>query len=355
MLRTHTCGDLSAKFAGKKAVLCGWAHSRRDHGGVIFIDLRDRYGLTQIVCDPSHNKKAHEEAEHIGREFVLRAEGSVRKRLEGMANPNMKTGEIELIVDKIEILNRSETPPIEIDDSITASEEARLKYRYLDLRRPVMQGRLMFRFRVAEAVREFFSKNDFIEVETPLLIRSTPEGARDYVVPSRIHPREFYALPQSPQIYKQILMIAGFDRYYQIARCLRDEDLRQDRQPEHTQLDLEMSFVDADDIFHLTEGLIKEVFRKLLNRDIKTPFRRIDYNDAMEKYCTDKPDIRFGMECCTVTDIVKESEFKVFLDAVKKGNIVKVLNAENCGEKLSRNQIDELIEFAKQNGAQGLA
>ena len=355
MKRTHTCGELTDRDVNKKVALAGWCSARRDHGGVIFIDLRDRYGITQIVFDPSHDIQSHKTAETLRREDVVIVEGHVRKRPKGMENEMLVTGKVEVLVDKVLGINRAETPPIEIDDRIEASEEMRLKYRYLDLRKPKMQKQLMFRHNLATAIREYLNQHGFIEIETPMLIKTTPEGARDYLVPSRLHPGKFYSLPQSPQIYKQILMIAGFDRYYQIARCLRDEDLRADRQPEHTQLDLEMSFVDADDIFHLTEGLIKDVFRKLLNKDIKTPFRRIAYNDAMEKYCTDKPDIRFGMECCTVTDIVKESEFKVFLDAVKKGNIVKVLNAENCGEKLSRNQIDELIEFAKQNGAQGLA
>jgi len=355
MKRTHTCGELTAKDVNKKVTLAGWCATRRDHGGVIFIDLRDRHGITQIVFDPSNNIESHKAAETSRREDVLIVEGSVRNRPQGMANERMHTGEIEILVSKIISTNRAQTPPIEIDDRLEASEETRLKYRYLDLRRPKMQKQLMFRHRIAMAIREYLTKENFIEIETPMLIKTTPEGARDYLVPSRIHAGKFYSLPQSPQIYKQILMIAGFDRYYQFARCLRDEDLREDRQPEHTQVDLEMSFAEVDDILHLTEGLMKHVFRAVLNRDIKTPFKRFTYNDAVEKYCTDKPDIRFGMECCTVTDIAKNSEFKVFLDVIKKNGIVKVLNAEECSEKLSRNQIDELIEFAKQNGAAGLA
>ena len=355
MKRTHTCGELADKDVNKKVTLCGWCSTRRDHGGVIFIDLRDRYGITQIVFDPSNDMKSHKEAETLRREDVIIVGGIVRKRPQGMENEKLPTGKIEVLIDEIVHVNKAQTPPIEIEDRMEASEEMRLKYRYLDLRRPKMQKQLMFRHQAAIAIREYLNQNDFVEIETPMLIKTTPEGARDYLVPSRIHPGKFYSLPQSPQIYKQILMIAGYDRYYQFARCLRDEDLRADRQPEHTQVDLEMSFVDVDDILHLTEGLIKHVFRKVLNRDIKIPFKRFTYLEAMERYCTDKPDIRFGLECHTATDILKNSEFKVFLEAIKKGGIVKVLNAEECGEKLSRSQIDELIEFAKENGAQGLA
>lgn len=355
MKRTHTCGEITAKDTNKKVILAGWCSTSRDHGGVIFIDLRDRYGLTQIVFDPSNDIESHKVAENLRREDVISVEGIVRKRPKGMENTRMETGEIEVLINKVVNVNKAQTPPIEIDDRVEASEETRLKYRFIDLRRPKMQKQLIFRHQLAIAIREYLDGQGFIEIETPMLIKTTPEGARDYLVPSRIHPGKFYSLPQSPQIYKQILMIAGFDKYYQLARCLRDEDLRADRQPEHTQLDLEMSFADADDIFHLTEGLMRHVFRKLLNKDVKIPFKRLSYHDALEKYCTDKPDIRFGMECCTVTEIVKGSEFKVFLDVIKKNGIVKVLNAKGCGETLSRNQIDELIEFAKENGAQGLA
>ncbi|MBI2655938.1 aspartate--tRNA ligase [Candidatus Woesearchaeota archaeon] len=355
MKRTHTCGELTDKDVNKKAALAGWCSTSRDHGGVIFIDLRDRYGITQVVFDPSHNIETHKTAEALRREDVVIVEGHVRKRPNGMENKNMLTGQIEVLVDKILSVNKAQTPPLEIDDRIEASEEVRLKYRYLDLRRPKMQKQMMFRQQLAIAVREFLNGQGFIEIETPMLIKTTPEGARDYLVPSRIHPGKFYSLPQSPQIYKQILMIAGFDKYFQLARCLRDEDLRADRQPEHTQIDVEMSFADADDIFHLTEGMMKHLFRKMLNKDIKVPFKRFPYHEAMERFCTDKPDIRFGMECCNVTETAKESDFKVFLDVIKKGGIVKALNAEGCGDKLSRNQIDELIEFAKQNNAIGLA
>lgn len=355
MKRTHTCGELTDKDINKKVILAGWCSASRDHGGVIFIDLRDRYGITQIVFDPSNDIPSHKVSEALRREDVVIVDGIVRKRPQGMENEKIGTGKIEVLVSKILNVNKAQTPPLEVEDRIDASEEMRLKYRYLDLRRPKMQKQLLFRYNLSIAVREYLGKEGFIEIETPMLIKTTPEGARDYLVPSRLHPGKVYSLPQSPQIYKQILMIAGFDRYFQLARCLRDEDLRADRQPEHTQIDLEMSFADADDIFHLTEGLMKHVFRKLLEKDIKVPFKRFSYRDSVEKFCTDKPDTRFGMECCTVTDIAKSSEFKVFLEVIKEGGIIKALNAEGCGEKLSRNQIDELIEFAKQNGAKGLA
>ncbi|MBI2133243.1 aspartate--tRNA ligase [Candidatus Woesearchaeota archaeon] len=347
MLRTHTCGELNQKNIGKKAILCGWAQSRRDHGGIIFIDLRDRYGLTQAVFDPSHNREVHKKAESLGREFVLKVEGKIRKRPEGMRNPDLKTGDIELLADHLEILNESETPPIEIEDRVVASEETRLKYRYLDLRRPIMQSRLAFRHTVTESAREYLSKNGFIEIETPILIRSTPEGARDYVVPSRIHARKFYALPQSPQIYKQILMIAGMDRYFQIARCLRDEDLRADRQPEHTQIDLEMSFVEQEDVMNLVEGMYKHIFKKVLRVDLEE-FPRLTHDQSMDLYGTDKPDLRFGLMLTNVTDICKRSDFNVFKDAES----IKCINFE---KEISRNEIDQLIEWSKTQGAKGLA
>ncbi len=347
MLRTHTCGELKKKDIGKKASLCGWAHSRRDHGGVIFVDLRDRYGLTQIVFDPSHSKETHAAAEKIGREFVLKAEGKVRKRMEGMVNEKLATGEIELLVDKLEIITAAKTPPIEINDGVVANDEIRLKYRYLDLRRPVMQKHLVFRNEVTKTIREYFDKKGFIEVETPMLIASTPEGARDYVVPSRLHKGKFYALPQSPQLYKQILMIAGLDRYFQIARCLRDEDLRQDRQPEHTQIDLEMSFVTKEDVMETVEGMYREVFRKLMKTELKK-FPVITYDEAMEKYGTDKPDLRIELELVDVTEIAKGSEFNVF----KEAETVKCLPVP---KDIGRNEIDKLIEWAKGQGAKGLA
>ncbi|MBI2137124.1 aspartate--tRNA ligase [Candidatus Woesearchaeota archaeon] len=348
MLRTHTCGELSAKEAGKNTKLAGWVKTRRDHGGVIFLDLRDRYGITQVVFEPSHNKALHASAEHIGREWVIAVEGKIRHRPEGMVNGKMATGEIEILADKLEIITKAEVPPIEIEDETEANDETRLKYRYLDLRRPVMQKRLLFRSRAAMVVREYFAKNNFIEIETPLLVRSTPEGARDYIVPSRVHAGKFYALPQSPQLYKQILMIAGFDRYFQLAKCLRDEDLREDRQPEHTQIDFEISFADEKDIMTLVEGLYKHLFKEMLGIQLKTPFRVITHSEAIKKYGSDKPDLRFGMELADVTDIVKKTEFKTFAAEEQ----IKCVVAE---KDISRNEIDELIGWAKENGAKGLA
>ncbi len=348
MLRTHTCGELSAKEIGRNARVAGWVQTRRDHGGVIFIDLRDRYGITQVVFDPSHNKSAHSSAEHIGREWVLVAEGKVRHRPDGMVNPRMKTGEIEVLADKLEIITKAQVPPIEIEDSVEANEDTRLKYRYLDLRRPIVQQRIMMRHRAAHAVREYLDKLGFIEIETPLLIKSTPEGARDYIVPSRVHPGKFYALPQSPQLYKQILMISGFDRYYQLARCLRDEDLRQDRQPEHTQIDMEMSFVEQEDVMGVVEDCCKHLLELVAGKKENKPFQKITYKESFEKYGTDKPDLRFGMGLVDVTEAAKKSDFNVF----KSAEQVKCVVAE---KDLSRNEIDSLIEWAKVNGAKGLA
>lgn len=348
MLRTHTCGELSAKEIGKNVRIAGWVQTRRDHGGVIFIDLRDRYGVTQAVFDPSHNKQTHSAAEHIGREWVLIAEGKVRHRPKGMVNPKMRTGEVEVLVDKLEIITKAEVPPIEIEDSIEANEDTKLKYRYLDLRRPVVQKRIMMRHKAAQAVRDYLNRLGFIEIETPILIKSTPEGARDYIVPSRVCPGKFYALPQSPQLYKQILMIAGFDRYYQLARCLRDEDLRQDRQPEHTQIDIEMSFVTQEDVMDVVEGLCKHLLEVLAGKKETKKFPRLTYAESIQKYGCDKPDLRFGMDLVDVTDAAKKSDFNVF----KSAEQVKCVVAE---KDLSRNEIDELIGWAKENGAKGLA
>ncbi len=347
MRRTNTCGELTKKDVGKKVVLDGWTQSRRDHGGLIFIDLRDRHGLTQIVFDPSHNKDTHKMAEHIGREFVLEIKGKIRNRKSGMINPKLKTGEIEVLVDELKIINKSKTPPIEIDDRIEAGEETRLKYRYLDLRRPIMQKRIALRHKIVTTARDYFNKHDFIEITTPMLVKSTPEGARDYIVPSRVNPGRFYALPQSPQLYKQILMIAGFDRYYQTAICLRDEDLRTDRQPEHMQFDFEMSFVTSDDIREFTEGLYKHLFKEVLNIKLDK-FPVFTYKEAMEMFGVDKPDIRFGLELIDVTDIVKKSDFSVF----KKVEAVKCINPE---KDLSRKELDKYIDFCQKNGANGMA
>ncbi len=348
MYRTHTCGELTKKDIKKNVMVAGWANSRRDHGGVIFIDLRDRYGLTQIVFDPSHNKETHKEAEHIGREWVLCVRGKVRHRPKGMVNPKLKTGEVEVLVDELQILNKSVVPPLEIDDRIESSEETRLKYRYIDLRRPKMQHFLAVRHKAAQATRAYLSKNGFLEIETPMLVKSTPEGARDYLVPSRVNPGKFYALPQSPQLYKQILMVSGFDRYYQIARCLRDEDLREDRQPEHTQIDLEMSFVEQNDVIKAVEGLYKHIWKEVLKKDIKTPFPRVTYEESMGHFGTDKPDLRFGMELIDVTETAKSSDFTIF----KKAEQIKCINVE---QDMTRKEIDSLIDWAKKEGADGLA
>jgi aspartyl-tRNA synthetase len=346
--RTNTCGELTKKSIKKKVVLSGWVSSSRDHGGIIFIDLRDRYGLTQVVFDPEHDKKTHKEAERLRREDVISVQGKVRARGKGLENPKLKTGEIEVLVDELEVLSKAETPPLEIDDRIEANEDLRLKYRYLDLRRPVMQKHLLMRHNAAQAAREYLNKNNFLEIETPILVRATPEGARDYIVPSRINPGKFYALPQSPQLYKQILMVSGCDRYYQMARCLRDEDLRQDRQPEHTQIDVEMSFVNAEDVIDMVEGLYKYMMKKVLNVDIKYEFPKISHKDAMDKYGCDKPDLRFGLELTDVTDIAKSSDFNVF-------NKVEKVKCINTPDKFSRNEIDSLIDFAISIGSKGMA
>ncbi len=354
MLRTNTCGELNKSFAGKEATLCGWVQSRRDHGGVIFIDLRDRYGLTQVVFDPSHNKEVHKTAEHLGREWVLQAEGHVRMRPEGMANTKLLTGEIELLADSLTILNKAETPPIEIEDTAEANEELRLKYRYLDLRRPLMQKRLLVRHKAAQAMREYLSSQNFIEIETPILQRTTPGGARVFKVPSRIQPGKFFALPESPQIYKQLLMVAGFDRYFQLAKCMRDEELRADRQPEFTQIDLEMSFADEKDIQTIVEGMIKQIFKKALNIDLKIPFPRMTFHDALNKYGSDKPDLRFGLEFTDATEIVKHSDFGVFKSVADQKGKIYCLNAKKAG-RFTRTEIEELIDIAKTYDLPGLA
>lgn len=353
MKRTHTCGELTQKEDKKKVILAGWLQSRRDHGGIIFIDIRDRYGLTQVVFDPKHNKEAHSEAENLHREDVLQITGKVRPRGEGLENPKLKTGEIEVLADELEILNKSETPPIEIDDRVEINEDLRLKYRYLDLRKPSMQKNLEIRHKTIKAVRDFFDKENFLEIETPMLAKSTPEGARDYLVPSRVNAGKFYALPQSPQLFKQLLMVAGCDRYFQIVKCFRDEDLRADRQPEFTQIDVEMSFIDEEDIYEVNERLMKYVWKKVMNIDVKIPFKRLTYEEAMSKYGVDKPDIRFGLELVDVTDIVKESDFKIFTDNIKSGGVVKAINVKKS--PLSRKEIDELISFVQIYDAKGLA
>ena len=349
MLRTHNCVELSKKNIDKKVELCGWISTRRDHGGVIFIDLRDRFGITQVVFNPG--KSFFKEAEHFRREDVISVKGKVVLRKKGMENKKLPTGEVEVVAENLDVITKSEVPPIEVDDRVEAGEELRLKYRYLDLRRPKMINNLVFRHKVTQAVREYFDSNEFIEIETPLLVRATPEGARDYVVPSRTNPGKFFALPQSPQLYKQILMISGVDRYYQLAKCLRDEDLRSDRQPEHTQMDFEMSFVDENDIMEFTEGLYNHIFKKMLNINLPK-FQVLTYEDSMSKYGTDKPDLRYDLELTDVSEIVKKSDFGVFKSVVKDGGVVKCTNPE---KDLGRKEIDNLIEFCTKNGAKGMA
>ncbi|MFT4303343.1 MAG: aspartate--tRNA ligase [Candidatus Woesearchaeota archaeon] len=351
-LRTHTCGELNSKNTDNEVKLSGWVDTRRDHGGVIFIDLRDRYGITQIVFNPEFNKEVHASADQLRREDTICVKGIVKSRAEGMANPRLKTGEIEVFISELEILNKSETPPIEVDDKKIANEDMRLKYRYLDLRRPSMQGYFQIRHEAAMAARESLCKQGFIEIETPLLMKATPEGARDYVVPSRVNPGKFYALPQSPQLYKQLLMVSGFDRYFQLAKCLRDEDLRADRQPEFTQIDAEMSFVEQDDVFTACENMIKHILKKTKNINLEIPFLRCSYKDVMDKYGCDKPDLRFALELTEVTEIVVKSDFSVFKDVQKNGGIVKCINPE---KDLGRKDIDGYITFCQENGAKGMA
>jgi aspartyl-tRNA synthetase len=352
MKRSHNCGELREGDINDKVILNGWVQNRRDHGGLIFIDLRDKYGLTQIVFDPKSNEKSHKLAETLRREDVVAVEGKVRARGEGLENPKLGTGKIEIEIIKSEMVGKAKTPPLEVDDRIVASDEMRLKYRYLDLRRPIMQENLKVRHNVITAARNYFNDNKFIEIETPLMVKSTPEGARDYVVPSRVNPGDFYALPQSPQLYKQILMIAGTDRYYQVARCLRDEDLRADRQPEHTQFDFEMSFVDSNDVMGFVEGLYSHLFKEVLDVKIETPFLRLTYEEAMDKYGVDKPDLRYELFLTDVSDVVKGCDFQVFNTIIDKGGIVKCINPP---KDFGRKEIDSLIDFSQKCGAKGMA
>ncbi|MCJ7615503.1 MAG: aspartate--tRNA ligase, partial [Desulfobacterales bacterium] len=353
MRRTHNCCELDAALIGNEVVLMGWVQHRRDHGGVIFVDLRDREGITQVVFNPKIDIKIHEKAHAIRSEYVIGVRGIVDPRPEGMANPNMKTGEIEITVVELKILNAAKTPAFLIEDKIDVSETVRLKYRYIDLRRPQMQKNIIMRHKAAASVRNYLDKLGFFEIETPVLTRSTPEGARDYLVPSRVNPGRFYALPQSPQLFKQLLMISGLDRYYQIVRCFRDEDLRADRQPEFTQIDMEMSFVGENDIMDISEGMMKEIFNDVLGIEIKLPFLRLSYKDSVSRFGLDRPDIRFGLELKDVSDIVEKSGFKVFSSVVKKGGIVKALNAKGCST-FSRKEIDDLTEFVAVYRAKGL-
>ena len=354
MKRTHKCGDLRLSNKGETVQLCGWVENWRDHGGIIFIDLRDRYGITQIVFNPEVDKDIHELAKDFRSEYVIAVEGVVEARPEGTVNPKITTGEIEVIVKKAEILNSSKTPPILIEDNANTSENLRLKYRYLDLRRPTMQKNLILRHKAAQIIRNFLNDKDFLEIETPFLTKSTPEGARDYLVPSRVNPGKFYALPQSPQLFKQLLMVAGMDRYYQVVKCFRDEDLRADRQPEFTQIDMELSFVDASDVMEIMEGMIKEVFSKLKGVDFKDSFKIITYKEAIEKYGLDAPDLRFELILNDVTDIFANTDFKVFANAVKNDGVIKTIKIEN-GANFTRKELDDFTEFVKIYGAKGMA
>ncbi|MCL6612550.1 MAG: aspartate--tRNA ligase [Peptococcaceae bacterium] len=352
--RTHMCGTLRADHIGRDVVLMGWVQRRRDHGGLIFIDLRDRSGLVQLVFSQNVNLEAFRKAEVVRGEYVLAVAGRVVPRPEGTENPSLPTGMVDVEVNEVRILNRAKTPPFYIEDGIEVDENLRLRYRYLDLRRPEMFRSVELRHRAAKAVRDFLDRNGFLEIETPMLTRSTPEGARDYLVPSRINPGKFYALPQSPQLFKQILMVAGMDRYFQIVRCFRDEDLRADRQPEFTQIDLEMSFVDVDDIISLMEEMILHICSETIGLKPGIPFPRITYREAMDRYGSDKPDTRFGMEIRDISDIAAGCGFKVFSSAVESGGRVKGINARGCGS-FSRKEIDDLAAFAGMYGAKGLA
>lgn len=352
--RNHYCGTLAKADNEKEVVLCGWVAKRRDHGGLIFIDLRDRSGIVQVVVDPDHAGEDFAKAEAIRSEYVIKVHGVVRLRSEETINPNLATGEVEVVAKELEVLNSAKTPPFYIQDGIDVDENLRLKYRYLDLRRPEMQRNLMLRHKVTKLMRDYMDNHDFCEIETPMLTKSTPEGARDYLVPSRVNPGKFYALPQSPQIFKQLLMVAGMERYFQIVRCFRDEDLRADRQPEFTQLDIEMSFVDADDIMDMTEGLIRHVFKGALGVELPEKFQRMTWDEAMDKYGSDKPDLRFGMELINMTEAVKGSQFKVFNDIIDKGGIVKAINVKGDAG-IPRRELDGLVNFVAIYGAKGLA
>ncbi len=350
--RTHGCGSFRAKDVGKTVVVCGWVLRRRDHGGVIFIDLRHRSGVVQVVFEPTASKEAHELAHALRAEFVVAVKGRVRRRPEGMENPKIPTGEVEVEAEELEILNASKTPPFPVEERTQVSESVRLRYRYLDLRRPEGLKPLEFRHEVARVCREFLNEKGFIEVETPFLTKSTPEGARDFLVPSRIYPGKFYALPQSPQLFKQVLMVAGVEKYYQIVRCFRDEDLRADRQPEFTQLDLEMSFVDEEDVMELVEELMCRVFSKTLGVELERPFPRLTYRQAVESYGTDRPDLRFGLTLKDLTELFKGTKFKVFSEVIERGGVIKGICAPS---EFSRKELEELTAFVGRFGAKGLA
>ena len=351
--RTHTCGELNGNKNNEQVTLCGWVDRRRDHGSLTFINLRDIHGITQIVFDPADNENIFASVKELKPEYVISVTGNVRRRPEGMVNPDMATGEIEIVASDYKILNKAETTPFPIVDNVDASEELRFRYRYLDLRRPELQKNIIIRHKTYQIVRQYLSGQNFLEIETPYLMRSTPEGARDYLVPSRMQKGKFYALPQSPQTYKQILMVAGYDRYFQIVRCFRDEDLRAERQPEFTQIDIEMSFVEEQDIFKIAEGLTRQIFKDLLSIELKTPFPVMSYDDAMTKYGTDKPDLRFGMEIKNIGQFVAESDFKIFSSTVKNNGIVAGFNLKSKAD-YSRKQIDNLNNFISELGGKGV-
>ena len=352
--RTEYAGDLNIEFEGQDVVIMGWVHNRRDMGNLIFIDLRDVKGIVQVVFNPLNSTRLLTKAHNLRLEYVIAVKGTIAVRPDEMINPDLKTGKIEVIAKELKILNSSKELPVQINEKVLADEDLRLKYRYLDLRRQELQSKILLRHYIIYEMRKFLVEQNYYEIETPLLVRSTPEGARDYLVPSREYKGKFYALPQSPQIYKQLLMISGFDKYFQIAHCFRDEDLRADRQPEFTQLDVEMSFVSQEDIFEIMEKMFYRIFKEILNIELPIPFPRLSYHDAMSRFGSDKPDLRFGMEIQDVTDIVKDAEFRVFSSVAKSGGCIRALNAKGCGE-YTRKDIDKLENIAKHLGGKGLA
>ncbi len=352
--RSHHCNVLNRSNIGEEVILMGWVLRRRDHGGVIFIDLRDRRGITQVVFNPEINPEVHAKAHDLRSEWVLAVRGRVQARPEGMANPKLLTGDIEVMIDELKILNQSLTPPFPLDEDVDVSDNLRLKYRYLDLRRPAMANNLIMRHRACQAIRSYLNGEDFLEIETPVLTRSTPEGARDYLVPSRVNPGRFFALPQSPQLFKQLLMVAGMDRYYQIVRCFRDEDLRADRQPEFTQIDMELSFVGEEEVMAVAEGMMKTLFAATLGLELAPPFPRMTYAEAMDRFGTDRPDTRFGFELVELTGVVKNCDLKVFREVAEKGGMIKSINAKGCAG-FSRKDLDDLTAYVAQFGAKGLA
>ncbi|WRS28763.1 aspartate--tRNA ligase [Oscillospiraceae bacterium MB08-C2-2] len=351
--RTHYCGRLRESDVGKTVVAAGFVQKIRDKGSLVFIDLRDRSGILQLIFDDGTPEILRKKAASVRSEYVLMAKGVIRER--SSKNPELPTGAIELFVEDLRILSKAETPPFEITDETNVKEELRLRYRYLDLRRSEMQNSLILRHKIVKEARDYYDQNDFLEIETPIMIKSTPEGARDYLVPSRVQPGKFFALPQSPQLYKQLLMVAGYDRYMQVARCFRDEDLRADRQPEFTQIDLEMSFVDEEDVMSVNEGFMAQVFKKVLNMDITLPFKRLPYSEAMDRYGSDKPDTRFGLELINLTDLLTSCEFKVFAGVIAAGGSVRAINVKGAADTLTRKEVDKLTEVVRTYGAGGLA